>query len=248
VVLGRLDTRIEDALLGRIVVLTKRDDGMPVRAAIRDLYGFADVFGRFDYDFAAIRWERARAVIDAGANAGAFSLWVCERSPEARITAVEPGARTFQILVDNLVRWRHADRVRARRAALAGAGGRRAFARTRFSGADHLVSPHDAKARGVEMVEAITLRDLLTEFESRVDIVKLDIEGAEHEVFASCDPDDLRRVDVILLEVHPPGDGGRIGRALTIAGFTVASERAEGLRPYMLVAFRRGARVWDETR
>jgi hypothetical protein len=53
-------------------------------------------------------------------------------------------------------------------------------------------------------------------------VLKVDIEGAERELFATS-LEWLSRVDTILLEVHPPmADADAIGAALDEAGFSPA--------------------------
>jgi hypothetical protein len=59
-----------------------------------------------------------------------------------------------------------------------------------------------------------------------VDLLKIDIEGAEREVFAAIEPGDLDCVRHALIEIHP--DKGatteEVASVLRLAGMTVACE------------------------
>jgi len=50
-------------------------------------------------------------------------------------------------------------------------------------------------------VKAVTLPDLLQDLKS-VDLIKMDIEGGEYEIFDKLNPEDLAKVKNIILEYH----------------------------------------------
>lgn len=58
-----------------------------------------------------------------------------------------------------------------------------------------------AREDGGARVRAVTMRTLLAEMNiDRVDLLKVDIEGAEKEVFETCDW--MERVGVLIIEIH----------------------------------------------
>ncbi len=140
---------------------------------------------RFLADLAA-RWrreDRRPLVIDAGANEGSFAAAVLRLAPEARIVCLEPNPPTFERLA---ARFRHEPRVSLIQAALAEIDGVVPLHDTQAEGSQHAsllaatfraIHPGNASAT---MVPARSLDSLLMERGSpRVDLLKLDIEGAE---------------------------------------------------------------------
>jgi FkbM family methyltransferase len=76
-------------------------------------------------------------------------------------------------------------------------------------------------------VPVVTLDDLLQQVGGHIDVLKLDVEGAEFEVLERATPDALARIDQILVEFH---DG-------TIPEFS-RSDRDRAMRPLMAGGFK----------
>jgi FkbM family methyltransferase len=200
----------------------KTKQGATLRARLRDVNGPAEVFGLDEYATPSIDWSRVEYVIDAGAHVGGFALWAATRS-ECHILALEPNPATRELLEHN-VRTQHLqERVVVRPWAVAGSRGRRRLRPAVDSAATALV---EDGARGDVEVDAIALEDVIegSGF-PRIDLLKMDIEGAEHGVFASAGDDALRSVTTWIVECHPvPGAGiGRIAERLRAAGFETSS-------------------------
>ena len=90
-------------------------------------------------------------------------------------------------------------------------------------------------------VQTTTLPDVLKAMNwPRIDLMKIDIEGSEYEVFASLDQDILAAIGVIFIECHhlPGADPYLIAGRLVEAGFQVAADVASNNT--MLVASREG--------
>jgi len=137
-------------------------------------------------------------ILDVGANVGAFSLWAAAHAPGARIIAVEPSAENFAMLQHNIGGSRN--HVLLYQLAI---GGHRGKGRMVDGGARSIEHRLMADS-GIGDVEVITLADLLTlaDVRGEVDLLKMDIEGAEADVFADITPALLRRFRRIALEYH----------------------------------------------
>lgn len=127
--------------------------------------------------------------IDVGANVGLFTLTAGQklRGQPAPIFAFEPSSATFAVLEKNLLLNRLTG-VRAIRAALSDKTGEaELFINAAFK--DGLNSLHDpshsdAEVVGREFVRTITLDDFIArESIAQVDVMKVDVEGAELLVF-----------------------------------------------------------------
>jgi FkbM family methyltransferase len=133
-------------------------------------------------------------ILDAGANIGMASLYFKANFPHARITAFEPDPMIADVLQKNLNAFGYGygpDKIEVVRAAVSDHTGIMAFA---SDGADggHL------SANGERSVRVVRMRDWLNE---PIDLLKLDIEGAEFDVLTDC-ADLLSNVSKLFVEYH----------------------------------------------
>lgn len=151
-------------------------------------YQFLEIFGSDCYGISKLPEEPR--IIDGGANIGTFSLYALWRRPKASIEAVEPSLENLHYFKENMAR-SGPHRILIHHAALAGVDGPSRLVGS-TSDALRLVD-----APGME-VRKMKLHDLLKE---RVDLLKLDIEGAEVDVLRSAG-ESLHKVDRIVCEIH----------------------------------------------
>ena len=147
-------------------------------------------------------------VVDAGANWGYFSLIAAAASgPSGRVVALEPDPRQFDALVANVAQnaFTH---VSALRAAAAGAEGRVTLVGYEDGeanrGVTRVAAPDESNAPGRRFDVPATTIDGITASASAVDLVKIDVEGAEDLVLQGMEAGlSARRYRAILLELHP---------------------------------------------
>jgi FkbM family methyltransferase len=204
----------------RVEVKTRQGPAMLVR--LRDINGPAEVFGLDEYATQWLDWARVEYVLDAGAHVGGFTLWVAARS-QCRILALEPNPATRDLLEANVHRARLAERVAVRPWALAGVHGARRLLPADDSAASALVrerADDDVEVDAVSLAEAIAASAF-----PRVDVVKMDIEGTEYEVFAAASRDAIRSVAFWIVECHQVegATAGTIAEVLGSAGFEVTT-------------------------
>jgi FkbM family methyltransferase len=231
----RVSPALFDRMMGvRLVLNTRR--GPSLMARLRDVNGPAEVFGLDEYETPSLNWSKVDYVLDAGGHVGGFSLWAASRS-KCRILALEPNPSTRALFETNVKRSQLGDRVQVRPWALAASSGKRRLRPASDSAATALV---DGSKRGDIEVDAVTLADAIASSGfPRIDLLKMDIEGAEHEVFDSIDATTLRLVDFCIVERHPSAEKGRksIAQVLSSAGFDV-TEVAKPLDQALLIARR----------
>ena len=195
--------------------------GTRLMARVRDVNAPAEVFGRDEYLHAGVPWQEVEFVLDLGGHVGSFTLWAAARS-RARFFTLEPNPAVFELLVRNVEAAGLGGRVQLRRAAVGADPGRRWLELDPDSAASRLRAAPAAGA-GVE-VEAITLGQALSDCTfPRVDVVKMDIEGAEYAALAGAGTEVLRAASHWIVECHPGDDGD----ASSVAGlFRLAGLRA----------------------
>ena len=143
-----------------------------------------------------------RIILDVGANIGTFSLFAARHAPKARIVAFEPFPATFEQLRCNIERNSLGARVETHPMAMTGEGGVRHMDVTAGSSQSRGMLQTGATT-GLE-VRTTTLARFLAESRlDDIDLMKMDIEGSEHEVISSTAPEILRHIRRIALEYHP---------------------------------------------
>jgi FkbM family methyltransferase len=227
-VLAFIDYRSNQVWPGRLTAvgdmrcdLRARSGGTRLVARVRDVNAPAEVFGRNEYDQAGIDWSAVEYVLDLGGHVGSFTLWAAART-RARFFAVEPNPFVYELLRGNVRRAGLDDRVTLRQAAVGDAPGRSWFELDKDSAASRLRG-NQPDGSGLE-VEVITLEQAVAGSGfPRIDVVKMDIEGAEYGVLASADGALLGSVRHWIVECHPgyaEGSPTSVAERLSEAGLT----------------------------
>jgi FkbM family methyltransferase len=162
--------------------------------------------------------------VDAGAHIGCASVWLGSRYPNAKIIAIEPDRENFELLEHNIDRYPN---ITAIHGALWGRHGNLALMDPGHGSWGYRVK-EDVDSD--EMIPAVTIDDILMKFDlCGIDVLKVDIEGAEVEVFRSSETW-IDRVDAIIIELddrHTPGCSIALFRATE--DFDIEMRRGENL-------------------
>jgi FkbM family methyltransferase len=198
---------------------------------IHDLVTAWVVFFRKEYHLP----PDASVVLDLGANYGAFTLFAAHTAPRAQVISVEPFPYSFDRLADHVRRHQLEGRVQAWRLGVAGAAGTRQMPqRPDLSQLVGLLPPGaEAGAGGCVEVQVLSLPEVLDRVArlpgcGQVDFLKIDIEGAEHEIFRNTPPAALARVRLVGMEYHPFGSKKELFATLEGAGLVCVDDRPLG--------------------
>lgn len=164
--------------------------------------------------------EKDSIVIDAGANIGTFTVYSAMRAIDGKIISIEPENRNFHRLKAN-VEANGFTNVRLVHAALSDINGTTHLKVCR-TGSGTIIMQFDGEVQ-VQNCKTITIHDLLKTYSiQRINLLKLDIEGAEFLVFK--DATWLDYVDTIVMEIHSRfGDPDVIFNILKDHNFEVQS-------------------------
>jgi FkbM family methyltransferase len=160
-------------------------------------------------------------VLDIGANIGLFSLCAARAAKPAAVYAFEPHPDNFRLLRENIALNRLGRRIHALPHAVAGAAGERVLHVETAMGRHSLVAGAGPGLR----VSCVTLAGVLDAHRIGGSVcLKIDCEGAEHEILGGAPPGVLDRLQAIGGEYHDVG--GRdlfdaLARRLSAAGFDV---------------------------
>ncbi|HEX8122426.1 MAG TPA: FkbM family methyltransferase [Solirubrobacteraceae bacterium] len=148
--------------------------------------------GEYDVGFP----EHAGVIVDLGSNIGVSILAFRERYPDARIYGFEPDPKAFALLQRNVG---DDPNVEIRQVAVGARDGTADFYAAKDSWASSLQPTRDRHDR--VQVTTRSLASILDELGvDRVDLLKVDVEGAEGDIFDAFAP--LPRVRWIVGELH----------------------------------------------
>jgi FkbM family methyltransferase len=206
------------AIVGRreiSVVMPNLRHPMVIRPRTTDRFVFEQIF--LDRDSELPFDLSPRLIVDAGANVGFASIYFADRYPGTTIIALEPEPVNFGLLVRNTREYPEIVQVQA---ALWSACELLSLNRQCESWSCRVEELHE---NGADAVPGITMVELLKRHgHSSIDILKMDIEGAEREVFSAQDRSWLSITKVLIVELHDrlrPGCSRALNNAISGLGF-----------------------------
>ncbi len=166
----------------------------------KDFYMVNEVLVQSEYlrVLGFIKGIEAPLILDLGANIGTFSMYFLKHFPKSKIYAYEASAETFSILQKNKGKNKDSD-WSVFQAAVWKDDGFISFETKEFSGGSRINS------EGSETVPAVKLLTILEKIsdEKMIDLLKIDVEGAEEAVLLSCDNHLFSRIQNLVIELHP---------------------------------------------
>lgn len=151
-----------------------------------------------EYD--SIDVKDPKFILDVGANIGTSSIWFAKRYPGAKIIAIEPEEDNFNLLCENIRPWSNVVPIRA---ALGNVSGDRELFDRGTGPWGYTITPSPQTLHELnQVVRCVTVSEILEkQGMKRIDILKIDIEGGEKEVFETC-RDWIDQIDMIAIELH----------------------------------------------
>ena len=167
-----------------------------LRANTSDFAVLDQIFVYEDYKF-PIDFE-PQLIIDGGAYGGYSSVFFANRFPKAKIIAIEPEASNFKLLKENTRNYKNIDLINA------GIWNKPAYLRIKDIGLGHWGFMVEEVTDSEEFsFKAVTIGKILKRSGYKeIDILKLDIEGSEKEVFSNDYEDWLSKVNILIIELH----------------------------------------------
>jgi len=190
------------------------DHTLHFRPGTSDINVFRQIFIEREYGaLDDIDTRDGSFIVDCGANVGYSSAYFLSRFPSCVLLAVEPDPDNFSLLQRNLAPFGARTRI-VQAGVWSHSGGLMMTDAPFRDGGTWSQQVRSCEPGETPTVEAISITTLLaTSGFSRISVLKIDIEGAECEVFARNYETWIDRVDTIVIELH---DDSHFGLASSI--------------------------------
>lgn len=170
-----------------------------LRVKTSDIPTFRQVFERKEYKTDFLGKIDPKVIIDCGANIGLSSVYYANRFPNAKIYSIEPESSNFEMLKKNTANYPNVIPINA------AIWNKRTKVNVADGGSGHwgFTTTENDDSRSLGFADAVSIGDLVSQFNiSKIDILKIDIEGAEKEVFQSGYEDWMGITESIFIELH----------------------------------------------
>lgn len=191
-----------------------------VRPGTCDVILYYDIM--INNHYGKIPIENAQTIIDCGANIGMSCVYFLYRYPNARLIAIEPDPVNYELCIKNLAPF--GDRATVLKAALWG----KSMSMTVESGniGTWASTVTVAKGNSGSTIEGFDIPTLLKRYDiESVDILKIDIEGAEFDVFSAENLDWINQIKCFQIELENEDCRKVFMKALSQRGFNFSQYR-----------------------
>ncbi len=170
--------------------------------SISDIHILKEVFTYNQYGKFLRELSPRAVIIDIGAHIGIFSVLAAYSVPESTVLCFEPLPENFEMLKKNIALNHMEPRVRAFKLAVSGSNAPREFHFfTERVGSSLFFIPGQTATRTIS-VQCTTLDKILAAHGNRCDFLKIDCEGAEHEILCAVSNPSFEGIKTITLETH----------------------------------------------
>lgn len=167
-----------------------------LRKDTTDYHTFEQVFLQQQYNI-AVPFEPA-FIIDGGANIGLAAIYFAQRFPQANILSIEPSKENFEVLQTNTASLKQVKCIQN------GIWNKDvSLVITNIEGDKNAFMVAEVADETKDAIKAISIDTIMqTAGINTIDILKLDIEGAEKELFACNYENWLPKTKMIIIELH----------------------------------------------
>ena len=159
------------------------------------------------YNTPAVELQDGDMVLDIGANCGAFALFQAKNFPGISVVAFEPDPENYDYLLENIKSNDFSECIKTEKKAVVGKKTSDYVSLSLHpdqSGSHSIMDTGWSDEADVTKVPVVEFNEVLEKYSSKKDIafVKMDCEGAEHDILMNTKPELLLKIRFLSLEYH----------------------------------------------
>lgn len=188
------------------VAINKHGHKLKLNPHSGEWFTFLENLGRADYLKHGINICAGDAIVDLGANIGAFTILAAHAiGPSGRVFSYEPNLEAYARLCEN-IRLNNLSNVTCFREAVCDRTG---FARMFSNKKSAHFSLHskvggrDHSGNATFEVPCVSIREVVERVGGAIGLLKIDIEGAEYKLLDALDSATCKSIRQISMEIHP---------------------------------------------
>ena len=189
-----------------------------------------DLYVNNSYSFQKKDIKDCKIIVDIGANQGFVSTLLALKTKGSMIYSYEPMKRNYDSLVKNIKLNNYEDRIIPFNLAISKTKGKRKLFIDKFGNAAHSLLSSRVNNKNFVNVDSITLKDIFVNNDlTHIDLLKMDCEGAEFEIFWNSDDEDILKIKNIFIEIHntKKNSVNELEDFLILKGFKISSKNNE---------------------
>ena len=163
-----------------------------------DTHIFNQIFIREEVNFGSD--IDPKIIIDCGANIGLSTLYFRRQFPDSLIISIEPELSNFNMLLKNASNY---NKINCIHAAVWKENSNVSIIDNGEGTASFITRELESAGNIIEQTPALTIRAIMSQFNiSFVDLIKMDIEGSEYELFDYKPEEWTERINMLAVELH----------------------------------------------
>lgn len=175
-----------------------KEVGVPLylRNKTSDIPAFYDVFTENEYELNLIK--KPKTIIDCGANIGLATAYFKGEYPDAKIISVEPEQDNYELLQKNTESLSNVHCLNY------GVWNKSALLEVHDVGLGNWgFTTTEVQFENESTIEAISISEIIDRYKiDTIDILKIDVEGSEREIFQENTDEWLSKVKILIVELH----------------------------------------------
>lgn len=172
----------------------------PSKAKFTELVNcYQEIFINKSYFNEKVKIEKDDIVVDIGANIGIFSMFA-EFATTKKVICYEAEKENYESLTKNVCKYTETYNM-----IVSNTNGKQKLYLDEYAGGHaiyHTNNINNTRTTNYQIVESITLDKIIKKL-GKIDFLKIDVEGAEREIFTSVKEETLKKIKKISLEFHP---------------------------------------------
>lgn len=171
---------------------------LKLRTNSTDIQAFVNVWIIEEYNTKNFNIKDNDVIVDVGAHIGLFSIYVSQFCHTGKILAFEPIKENYDVLLEN-VRLNQLGNISTFNLAVSDKNLPLKIYLNRSDNAAHTIY---GTGEDFVDIDSTTLKEIIDSHCDKIDLIKLDCEGAEYDILSSLPKDYFERIEKICMEYH----------------------------------------------